>query len=241
MKRFLLVAGLALTTAMTTVVADDKAIEALQDKLANLIPGEAPDSVRESALKGMYEVTYGAQIIYLSEDGKYLLQGDLVDVETRKNLTVEATRLGRAKLMESLSEDETIVFAPKGETKHTITVFTDIDCGYCRKLHNEMADYNKEGIKVQYLLYPRAGLNSPSYDKAVTAWCADDQHDTLTALKNQKKVANKTCENPVKDHLDLGRQVGVTGTPAIVLSDGTLVPGYRPAKDLAMALDAIDL
>ena len=129
-----------------------------------------------------------------------------------------------------------IVFAPEGKPSYTITVFTDIDCGYCRKLHGEMAGYNAEGIKVQYLFYPRAGEGSPSFAKAVSVWCADDRRTALTDAKAGKSIPDKTCPNPVKEHLELGEKMGVSGTPAIVLENGEMVPGYIPPKRLAAML-----
>jgi thiol:disulfide interchange protein DsbC len=116
-------------------------------------------------------------------------------------------------------------------------VFTDIDCGYCRKLHNEMAKYNAEGITVRYMPYPRSGLNTPSYYKAVSVWCSDDRRDALTRAKAGKDVPRATCDNPVQASLELGHQLGVTGTPALVLEDGQLLPGYVPAKKLSQVLD----
>lgn len=230
--------SLALLVVSQAAMAEKDVTKVLEEKLSKLIPGEAPDSIMESPLKGIYQVSYGAQIFYLSADGNYLLQGDLVDVNTRKNLTVEASRGGRASMMKKVKTDSTVTFAPKGETKHTITVFTDIDCPYCVKLHDEVEDYNKAGIAVRYMLYPRAGIGSNSYKKAVSVWCSDDRKDALTKSKNREDVESRSCDNPVKEHMALGEEIGVSGTPAIVLSDGSLIPGYRPAKDMARLLDA---
>jgi thiol:disulfide interchange protein DsbC len=129
-----------------------------------------------------------------------------------------------------------VIFAPE-EYDHTITVFTDIDCGYCRKLHNEIDAFMAEGIRVRYLFYPRAGLGSPSYQKAVSVWCADDRKQALTDAKAGEPLPEKSCENPVADHMALGEAMGVTGTPAILLENGQLVPGYVPAKRMAAILN----
>jgi thiol:disulfide interchange protein DsbC len=130
-----------------------------------------------------------------------------------------------------------VVFPPAGPTKHTVTVFTDIDCGYCRKLHQEIADYNQQGIKVRYLMYPRAGVGSESYNKAVWVWCADDRQDAITRAKRGEEIPHKTCANPVKEQFELGQTLGVRGTPSIILENGQMVPGYVPAAQLAQMLD----
>jgi thiol:disulfide interchange protein DsbC len=130
-----------------------------------------------------------------------------------------------------------LIFSPDKPT-HTITVFTDIDCGYCRKLHHEMADYHAKGIRVRYLMFPRSGVNSPSYDKAVSVWCSEDRNDSLTKAKNGKDPAPRTCDNPVQNHMAMGRSIGVQGTPSIVFEDGRVIPGYVPAERLAAMLAA---
>ena len=238
MKKRLLILSLALAV-MGTVSADvdNKISTALEKKLATLIPGQTPSSIKTSAIDGLYEIAYGAQIFYISEDGKYLLQGDMIDLESRKSLTQEAAKSGRSEIMKSVKDSDTIVYSPKGKTKHTITVFTDIDCPYCRKMHEEMKGYNDAGIAVRYMLYPRAGLNSPAYKKIVSVWCAKDPAAAMDDAKLKGKIDSKTCENPVQRHMEIGEEIGVTGTPAIVLEDGSLIPGYRPAKDMARMLN----
>ena len=238
MNKRLMIIGLALAIVSTASADVDKKVSAaLEKKLEALIPGQSPSSIKPSVVDGLYEVAYGAQVFYLTEDANYLIQGDMIDLNTRKSLTQEAAKSGRSEIMKAVKDDDTIVYLPKGKTKHTITVFTDIDCPYCRKLHEEMDDYSEAGIAVRYMLYPRAGLNSPSYNKAVSVWCAKDRQVALTDAKIKGKIVSKTCENPVKKHMEIGEEVGVSGTPAIILEDGSLVPGYRPAKDMARMLD----
>jgi thiol:disulfide interchange protein DsbC len=126
-----------------------------------------------------------------------------------------------------------VVFPADGEMRAIINVFTDIDCGYCRQMHRDVAHLNALGIEVRYLGYPRAGIGSSSFDKLVTAWCADDQQDAMTRLKAGEHVEPRTCPNPVAEHYALGDRVGVTGTPSIILMDGRMIPGYLPPEDLA--------
>lgn len=221
--------ALSLSTVFATAEAGEAEVRA---GLAKLLPEVKPDSVREAEVAGLYEVAIGPQILYLSRDGKYLIQGRILDIAARKDLTEAKQAAARKKAVDAMGEERMIIFSPK-ETKHTVTVFTDIECGYCRKLHNEIQAYLDEGIRVRYLFFPRAGMGSPAYHEAVAVWCADDRRQALTDAKAGKEVPMKTCDNPVADHMELGELVGVSGTPAMVLDDGEMLPGYVPAKRLA--------
>jgi thiol:disulfide interchange protein DsbC len=218
------------------VMADDADMAEINKALQVLAPGVKPDSITPSSIPGMYEVMLGADVVYISKNGRYLLQGDLLDLQTKKNLTEGKRAAGRLKLVNSMREDKMIVFAP-AKVKHTITVFTDIDCPYCRKMHAEMSAYNQLGIKVRYMLYPRAGVNSESYEKAVSVWCAKDRKTALTTAKATGTITKKTCENPVREHMALADSMGVSGTPTLVLEDGRTLPGYVPAQRLSRLLD----
>ncbi|MAJ80207.1 MAG: protein-disulfide isomerase [Porticoccaceae bacterium] len=194
----------------------------------------------ESDISGYLRIAIeNGPILYVAEDGSHFFDGSVYRVEANGFVDVEELRLAsnRRQIFAELDVDDMIVFAPAGGTKAIINVFTDIDCGYCRKLHNEVEELNSYGIEVRYLAYPRAGLDSPSYYKITTAWCSDDRPDTLTRLKAGKTLPNKNCiDNPVAAHLRLGREIGVDGTPAIIMMDGTMVPGYRSAADFAILL-----
>ncbi len=214
--------------------ADESAIK---QAMAKSMPSVKIDSINPSEVKGLYEVIVGANIFYVSEDGKYLLQGRLVDVAARKDLTEEKLSGTRKLAIEKIGQNNMIVFKPKIK-KYTVTVFTDIDCGYCRKLHSEIDQYLAEGITIQYLFFPRAGKNSDSYNKAVSVWCADDRNAALTAAKKDQQVPSKTCDNPVDEHMQLGEDFDVKGTPMIVTEKGNIYPGYLPAKQLAEALES---
>ena len=204
-------------------------------------PGLRADSIRPIDASQFFEIIVGTEVVYISQDGRFMLQGDLVDLEQRVNLTESVRGVGRLKLVAGLDEAKMIVFAPeKDKIKHTVTVFTDIDCPYCRKLHDEMALYNDLGIAMRYLAYPRAGVGSKSYDKAVAAWCAKDPKAAMTLAKAGKVVTEKEikdCKDPVREHMALVRQLGITGTPALIFEDGTLVPGYVPANRLITMLE----
>ena len=235
MKNIVIFAVLAgLWAFSVAVLADaDKGEAAVRASLGEV----QPDRVRPSAIAGLYEVVIGPHVFYVSADGRHMLQGDLVDMANGRNLTQPAREAALRGAIDGIGEDNMLVFSP-AKPKHTITVFTDIDCGYCRKLHHEMADYHAKGIRVRYLMFPRAGVNSPSYDKAVSVWCAEDRNDSLTRAKDGKDPAPKTCTNPVQAHMAMGRNIGVQGTPSIVFEDGRVLPGYVPADRLAAMLEA---
>ncbi len=233
------VAGLiCMLFSMHAAFADDMDIVQVKKALELLAPGLKPDSIVAAALPGLYEVTAGSEVVYISKDGRYMLQGDLVDVQTQKNLTETKRATGRLNLVNAIGEDAMIIFSPKKQqVKHTITVFTDVDCAYCRKMHAEIAELNRLGIKVRYLMFPRAGRNSPSYDKAVSVWCAKDRQGAMTRAKATGDIERKSCANPVERHMVLVERLGLTGTPTLVLDDGRILPGYVPAQRLSKVLD----
>lgn len=231
MKKLLLSSALSVLLA-TNVYADEKIV---RDTLLKAMPDLKIDSVKPSPVKDLFEVTVGGDIIYATTDGKYLLQGRLIDTVTRTDLTEEKLSGARKVALDKLGEDKMIIFKPKIHT-YTATVFTDIDCGYCRKLHSELDAYHAEGIEIRYMFYPRAGKGSDSYNKAVSVWCAKDRNAALTAAKKDQKVEAKTCANPVDEHMALASSFDVKGTPMIITEKGTVYPGYLPAKQLAEIL-----
>lgn len=222
--------------ALPAVAADSEAVQQLKNDLVKVF-GNLPDEVAEAPVSGLYEVAYGPKVYYVSLDGRYLFSGELYDLKNRTNLTEKNRSGARVKALGEIDESSLIVYKAKGEEKHVITVFTDIDCGYCRKLHSGMAKMNELGITVRYMAFPRAGLNSPSYDKAVSVWCAKDRNKAMDTAKSGATPEAASCDSPVKEQLALGQMLGVTGTPAILLQDGTLMPGYMPPQQLSMALD----
>ena len=218
---------------LSDVNADEAAI---RQAMSTSMPSVKVDSVKPAVVKGLFEVVVGANIYYVSEDGKYLLQGRLVDVAARKDLTEEKLNVTRKLAIEKMGQANMIVFKPK-ITKYTVTIFTDIDCGYCRKLHSEIDQYLAQGITIQYLFFPRAGKGSDSYNKAVSVWCAEDRNAALTASKKDQKLPEKTCDNPIDKHMQLAAEFDVKGTPMIISENGNVYPGYLQAKQLVEALE----
>lgn len=223
---------------LSTAVAEPASKEAIQKSLGTVLPGVSLDNISPSPVNGVSEVLVGPRLFYVTNDGKYLLQGSLIDLETRVDVSEERRKGIRLDAINALGEENMIIF-PASKPRHTITVFTDIDCGYCRKLHNEMAQYNEKGITVRYMMFPRSGVDTPSYQKAVAVWCEKDRQDAMTRAKAGEQLKGATnCANPVQQHYELGQLIGVRGTPALVLDDGEMLPGYIPAVKLAKALDA---
>jgi len=230
--------GLSFSFASVSAVAAEQKGEAdkVRQNLKMLLPDVDVTSVSPSPLPGLYEVVVDMDVVYVTADGRYLIQGSVIDLETRDNLTAPVAAKAKSAAMESVGEENMVIFEPK-ETKHTVSIFTDIDCGFCRKLHAQIDEYNNRGIRVRYLFYPRAGVGSPSYRKAVAVWCAEDRNQAMTLSKSGKEIEQKECENPVADHYELGKRMGVTGTPSLVLDDGEMLPGYVPPDKLSSYLD----
>ncbi len=200
--------------------------------IAERLPGVSAEDVRDTPVAGLYEVVVGANVVYLSREGRYLLQGEMVDLEGNANLTEIRRDQLRQAVLSGMGQDQMIVFSPE-VVKHSITVFTDIDCAYCRKLHREMADLNNRGIEVRYLFWPRSGPNTDSWAKAEKVWCSADRNSALTLAKAGNPVEGEVCEDtPLVEHYKLGREVGLRGTPAIVTESGRLISGYLPAPQL---------
>jgi thiol:disulfide interchange protein DsbC len=209
----------------------------ITDKLKASRPDLGFGAVETTPVKGLYLVRInGTQFLYVSETGEYIIAGDMY--RARPGLFVPVKDLAAANIrktrMAGVPKEDTIIFPAVGETKAIVYVFTDVDCHYCRKLHNEsVPELNQQGVEVRYLAYPRAGLNSASYRKIASAWCAKDKQKALSALKNRQSIPENICENnPVAAQYALGQEMGVTGTPALIMEDGMLLPGYRPAPEL---------
>ncbi|MBV9346037.1 MAG: DsbC family protein [Gammaproteobacteria bacterium] len=205
-------------------------------EVARHIPGARADQLRASPIPGVYEYTRGAEIAYVTADGKYALSGDLFELNSNRNVTEEHRRELRAKMIAAVPEDEMLIFSPR-EPKYTVTVFTDVECAFCRKLHSQIGEYNRLGVRVRYLLYPRTGPNSPAWTKAEQVWCSADRNDALTRAKQGQELKTKPCaDNPVARSYALGKDFAIDGTPAIVLPNGDLLPGYVPPDVLVAQL-----
>jgi thiol:disulfide interchange protein DsbC len=231
---------LATACALTTARADEPSAN-VRAAIVAKVPGAKPENIRVSPVPGLYEVALGAYVVYVSGDGRYLFDGDLYDVESRQNVTETRRTAARATALATADESEMIVFKP-AKVKHTISVFTDIDCGYCRKLHGEIAELNELGIEVRYLAYPRSGPGTDSWAKAEAVWCSSDRRSAITrAKKGEEVVRPADCKNAhVDEQYALGEEMGVRGTPAIITENGDYLGGYLPPAKLAQYLDQLD-
>jgi thiol:disulfide interchange protein DsbC len=209
-------------------------------QVAARIPGTRVEDLRPTPIAGVYELTRGTGIAYVSSDGKYGISGDLIDLARNDNLTETRRRDMRARLIGAIPESEMLVFGPR-DPKYTVTVFTDVDCAYCRELHSQIAEYNRLGIRVRYLFYPRSGPDTESWTKAEEVWCSTNRNEALTQAKRGTPLTAKVCpNNPVARHYALGRDFELKGTPAIVMASGELLPGYLPPLALVQYLKKAD-
>ncbi|GAC1629006.1 MAG: hypothetical protein NVS9B10_19620 [Nevskia sp.] len=222
---------------------DSSAAEAAKDRIVKNL-GVERGNIRPAPIPGMYEIQHGHDFGYVSADGKYLLRGDLINIESGEEITENRRRLDRLMALKDIGDSNYIVFAPPPPlaAKYTVTVFTDVDCGYCRKLHSEIADYNAKGIAIRYAFYPRSGPDTDSWHSAEAVWCATDRKTALTQAKQGAsiKIKGKTCDNPVAKEYQLAQDIGIRGTPMLVLPNGDIYPGYVPPGTLAAKLAQLD-
>lgn len=229
MKFFSLLFFSSLLMTFTVSAAEVDNAEKLKQALAKSMPNVQATRISATPVEGLYEVIVGSQVVYMSVDARYMIEGDLFDLKTKRNVSEEAKSTIRLAAIEKLGADNMLVYKPE-KVKNTITVVTDIDCPYCRRLHNEIPDYMKNEVQVRYIFMPLKG--AADMKKTVSVWCSDNQQTALDTAKSGGKVEDKTCDNPINDHLVLARELGVRGTPAILLEDGRLLPGYVPVDKL---------
>ena len=240
-RRMLMVCGLSAVAASAwadTATIDSDIEQKIIDKLQQAVPQIPMASIQLSPLAGLYEVTLGnGERVFVSEDAKYFVAGDMFQVADTGlvNLTNAKRDLDRAERIAAIDSSDKITYSPAVK-KASVTVFTDVDCGYCQKLHRDMANYLDAGIEVSYLAYPRAGVGSASYNKIVNAWCAEDKNEAMTRLKSGQSVKSVSCDNPVADQYQMAIDFGLRGTPAIILESGQLVSGYRTPAELSEIL-----
>jgi len=223
--------SLTLIFFVTSAIANDALKKEFQKSLSRLSSDFEISDVKETPIKGIYQVTIGPDVIYMSRDGNYVLKGEILDIGNRRNLTEDFHAQKRINLLNTIADSEYIEFSST-KTKNHIYVFTDVDCGYCRKLHRDVPELNSMGIAVRYLAYPRAGVDSIIGEEMRNVWCAENRQKALTTSKNRQPIEVKICDAPIARHHALGRELGVTGTPAIFLENGRKLPGYIPPDEL---------
>ncbi len=213
------------------ISAEEKLKKVFQESLSRLTSDFEITDVKATPIEGIYQVTIGSDIVYMTKDGNYVLKGEILDINNRRNITEDVRAEKRVYLLNSISENEYIEFS-SSSAENFIYVFTDTDCGYCRKLHRDVPELNSMGIAVRYLAYPRTGVDSIIGDEMRNVWCADDRQKALTAAKNREQIESKLCDAPIARHYSIGKELGVTGTPAIFLENGIKLPGYIPPDEI---------
>lgn len=235
MKRFILPALLALAIFPAAPSADDDADLAAREALAARFGGILASEIAATPIPGVYEVRVGPNLVYVSADGRYLLRGQLVDLQTQTDLTNARRNAVRAAWVAGLDESTMVVFEPPGEVAHTLTVFTDTECGYCRRFHAEIDQLLSQGVRVRYLFHP--ALSARSFEQAEAIWCAADRRDAMTRAKLGRRIRATDCgESPVERHLALSRDLGIRGTPMMVTDSGGEIRGYLPPAELLAQL-----
>ncbi len=237
MRKRILLAGLLALGCSAAVVAETTE-QKISKQLQAINPELKAERVTATPVPGLFEAVVGGQVYYFSADGRYMVQGELVDLSERRSLTEPRRREIRLEQLAQVKKEDMLIYPAKGKTQHVITVFTDIDCPYCRKLHEHIEEMNAKGIEVRYLLMPRTGIGSPSYRKAVSVWCNAKPNEALTTAKRGQSVPDAECPNPVRQHMALADAMGVNATPTLITAKGSLVPGYMKPDQLLAQLQA---
>jgi thiol:disulfide interchange protein DsbC len=219
----------------------DDNLEQVRQKVSDMFETIDKKDVNVGPVDGWFEIQKGSVVAYISSDGRYLLQGDMIDLDHNVNLSEAARTDARRQIMSTVKDEDVILFSPT-DKQYTISVFTDVECTYCRRLHSQIDEYLAHGIEVRYLMYPRNGPTSQAWATAEEVWCSSDRNSALTAAKGDRKFASTNCDaSMVQNHYGIGREIGLSGTPAIVFDDGTLISGYVPPDQLKAQLDAAAL
>ncbi|HET9031943.1 MAG TPA: DsbC family protein [Dokdonella sp.] len=237
--KFAVIATLALSVFVPVAQAADNSEATARASVQKLIKDNKIEAFEKSPIPGYHQAVVGSQLLYVSDDGRYILQGTLYDASAKVDLTAKRLAKVNVAKLDSYPDSKRIIFAPKTKPKYKVTVFTDIDCGYCRKMHSHIDEYNARGIEVDYLFFPRSGPGTPSFAKAVSVWCAKDKRKALTEAKAGATPAPLQCDNPIAEEYQLGISVGVDGTPAVFAPDGSRIGGYLTPDQLQAQLERV--
>ena len=214
---------------------NDTEIAKLELRLAAMFPEGTEYKIARTPVPGLFVVDFDDAFVYITADGQYAVKGDIINMLTNTNLTDKKRAVGRLKSMAVITDKDVITYPVKNK-KTSMTVFTDIDCSYCRKLHSDMQGYNDQGIEIRYVFYPRAGIGSNSHQKATSVWCADDQQKALDSIKSGRKIETRQCSTPIVKHVEVADKLGIRSTPTLMFEDGTVMPGYITPARLALIL-----
>lgn len=241
MKLSIAALPLAIAALFSSAVTAAPSETAIRARFAEVNPEAIVTSIKETPIPGMAEVVVGGQVLYVSDDARYVLSGNLIDIEARVNLTDRAQAVIRKDVLESISDDDKIVYSPKGEVKHSVTVFTDVSCGYCKALHQKIDEYLAAGIRVEYVAFPRGGTQNPAFEEMRNIWCSEDRNAAYTdaiAGTQPKKAKGTDCAPLIEGQYDLGDKMAIQGTPAVFAEDGEQLGGFLPPDQLLSRLEA---
>lgn len=224
--------GIFLLLSLSVSAHADEAVDRIYEQLKPRVNDLTRGAIRESTVSGLYQVTLGFDVHHVTSDGQYLITGDIIELTSGKRIASSGLDAKRSRMIASVSESDMVIFPAQAEPKATITIFTDITCPYCRKLHKEVDSLNEAGITVRYLAFPRHGIPSEGEEQLTTVWCSADRQSAMTKAKNGESLTAPKCDSPVAAQYQLGVDMGLGGTPAIVLADGKLISGYLPAQQL---------
>jgi thiol:disulfide interchange protein DsbC len=236
MKLLVVLSCLMITSSLSAGPQEEQLI---RESINKVLPDMEVDRIEESAIPGLFTVFIGAEIFYVTKDGQYLIRGDMIDLPNKTNLSEEKRTIARRSILKTIPKDQFITFHPN-KAEHSVYVFTDITCGFCQKLQSEITEINDRGIAINYLAFPRTGLNTVTSKKMESVWCAEDRQEAFVDAMIGLDVRPQDCDNPVVEHFGLGQTMGVRGTPAIFTEDGRYLPGYMPPDDLLKAIKEID-
>jgi thiol:disulfide interchange protein DsbC len=231
MRFVLFLSGLLLALGVSAATPE----ETVRQAMSNLAPKVKIDVVQDSVVPGFYEAIAGGEFVYVTKDGKYVIDGNAYDVAHRVDLTASSRAKARMVALAKIGPEKRIVFAPPAplSPKHTVTVFTDVDCPFCRRFHQQIAEYNAKGIAVDYLFYPLS-IHPGADKKAEAVWCSKDRPNAFTAAMAGKDPGKATCANPVGELTELAKSLGIGGTPTVLADDGTQI-----AAQIAMSPDRL--
>ena len=234
----MLMLSLALPAVCLSQIANESDLQIVEQTLKSLRPDLPINNVYRSPVSGIIAIDLeGGTTLYATTDAKYMFAGDLYSLDNGiSNETDKRRNKARREILSEEPLEDMIIFSPKKMVKTFVNIFTDVDCGYCQKLHSQIDSYNALGIEIRYMAYPRSGLEGSTFDRTVSAWCSKDRRSALTSLKKGQVIPEKDCDNPVGAHYWIGQRIGIKGTPAIVTSSGQLLPGYLPPDILASEL-----
>lgn len=217
----------------TGEIGADIAPESVAENIAKRLQVE-PTIVERTPITGIYIAVFGDLPKYVESSGRFLFRkARLIDAQGKDFANTVLDKAKQVKqqqniaILQSVNENDLLVYTPEQASGEYITVFTDVDCPFCQQLHQEVPQYLQAGMSVRYILFPRSGKPSPAYVKAASVWCSQDPLTALDLAESGNPIPEVNCEHPLDEFLQIARAFNLLGTPAIMLKDGRLLHGYH--------------